>query len=170
MDNKLQHDPRTKQLIKDALYHHLYGPALKQFSARIEEIVQRNALMLASNYRVFIYKGVMYGSGAVPRKVDRLAPQLLGVMEAYLNDLKQLNGVEMPYVLGYINQVLNSSNELHDYLLLLPQSMHPPIQELIATCPCKGVKLDIHTVNRLKEANCVPIGLMKNRLFTNLLI
>lgn len=170
MNNKLSHDPRTKQLIKDALYHHLYGPALKQFSARIEEIVQRNALMLASNYRVFIYMGVLYGSGAVPRKVDRLVPQLLGIMEAYLSDLKQLNGVEMPYVLGYINQVLNSSNELHDYLLLLPQSMHPPIQELIATCPCKGVKLDTHTVNRLKETNCVPISLMKNRLFSNLLI
>lgn len=170
MDNKLHHDPKTKQLIKDALYNFLYGPALKQFEVRLHEIVVKNAVLLGSSYTVFSYKGGIYGEGKYPRKIDRLHSRLQPPMDAYLQDLQQLNGVEMPYVLGYINQVLNSSNELHDYLLLLPQSLHPPINNLISTCPCKGVKLDIKTVEQLKDANCVPISLMKNRLFTNLLI
>ena len=119
-----------------------------------------------------MYKSVLYNcdNNVLPRKMNRLVIQLQPAMNEYLKELKQLNEKEMPYVLGYINQVLNSSNELHDYLRLLPPSVHHAIQGLINTCTCRGKKLPDKTVALLQEKNLGSVQLMKNRMVTNLLI
>ena len=172
MEERLSHDPRTKQTIKDTLYHHLYDPVLQQFNARLEQIVVRNAVMLGSAYHSFSYKGEKYstGTGALPRRMDRLHKSLYPVMDEYLTDIKALNDHEVPHVLGYINQVLNNSNELHDYLKMLPASIHRPIEELIATYPCRTVGLSTESIQSLKERNQSAIDLVKYRLMVNLLI
>lgn len=172
MDDKLQHDPRTKQTIKDTLYHHLYGPVLQRFNDRLAQIVVRNAVMLGSAYHSFSYRGEKYttGTGALPRRMDRLHKSLYPVMDEYLADLKALNDHEVPHVLGYLNQVLNSSNELHDYLKLLPASIHQPIEQLIATCPCRTASLSLESIQTLKERNQAAIDLVKYRLMINLLL
>jgi len=102
--------------------------------------------------------------------MNRLHPQLHPVMNEYLKETKQLNEKELPYVLGFITQVLNSSNELHDYLRLLPQSVHHPVQSLIDTCPCRAKKLSDETVDLLQQKNQIPIRLIKQRMVNNLLI
>lgn len=172
MTEQLQHDPRTKQQIKDVLYDILYTPIQKQFKQRLEQITVKNAVLGGYNHKSFMYKSVLYNcdNNVLPRKMNRLVIQLQPAMNEYLKELKQLNEKELPYVLGYINQVLNSSNELHDYLRLLPPSVHHPIQGLINTRPCRGKKLPDETVALLKEKNLVSVQLMKNRMVTNLLI
>ena len=40
---QLNHDPRTKQQIKDILYQHQYGPVQGQFKKRLDEIITKNS-------------------------------------------------------------------------------------------------------------------------------
>lgn len=168
----LQHDPRTKQQIKDMLYAFLYEPVQKQFKARLDSLIQRNTVVLGASHTSFTYKGNFYSNDpkAPPRKLNRLVPQLAAEMDSYLHDLKQLNDQEVLYVLGFINQVLNASNDLHDYLRVLPSSLHQPIQHLIASCPCRTKRLTEEQVQEIQAKNQHYIHLVKQRMVTNLLI
>jgi hypothetical protein len=168
----LQYDPRTKQIIKDSLYDFLYTPVQRHFKIRLDTIILRNSLLGGYGHKSFTYKGVHYScdNGPPPRKWNRLLPQLKEQMDEYLFDLSQLNEKELPFVLGFINQVLNSSNDLGDYLRLLPESVHQPIKHLIASCPCQTKKLSDKQVELFQEQNKPHIDLIKKRMFTNLLI
>lgn len=168
----LDHDPRTKQQIKDALYSFLYEPVRRQFKSRIETLIARNTILGGYSHKHFVYKGVIYNSEAslAPHKKTRLLAQLRAPMDEYLVDLDQLNNRELPYVLGFINQVLNASSDLSDYLRVLPESVHYPLNKLLATCPCRTTQLAEDRVEALKLKNQEPINLMKQRLVTNLLI
>ena len=91
-------------------------------------------------------------------------------MQEYLRELEELNSAELPYVIGFINQVLNSSNSLPDYLKVFPEAIHRPLQHLIDTCPCKSCTLEQSAIDELKTKNQSTIDLIKQRLVTNLLI
>ena len=172
MSEGLQHDPRTKSQIKDMLCAFLYEPVQRQFKTRLDSLIKRNTVILGASHQSFIYKGNLYTCDITPppRKLNRLVPQLVPDMEAYLTDQKQINDKEMPYVVGFINQVLNSSNDLHDYLRLLPSSVHQPIQKLIDSYPCRTKKLIDEQVQELQARNKQSIDLVKQRIVTNLLI
>lgn len=172
MSEQLQHDPRTKQQIKDVLYEHLYRQVEKQFKHRLDSLIVKNAVLGGCSHKSFMYKNVLYScdTDALPRKMNRLINALQPAMNEYIKDVKQLNEKELPYVLGFINQVLNSSNELHDYLRLLPQAVHHPMMALINTCPCRGQKLPEEAVVLLQSKNQASIKMMKARMVTNLLI
>ena len=172
MTEQLQHDPRIKQQIKEALYAFLYTPIEKQFEKRLSELIVKNTLLCGYSHKSFMYKNTLYNidTNALPRKMNRLHINLQGPMNDYLKDLKTLNETEVPYVLGYINQVLNSSNDLCDYLRLLPEAVHAPIQHLIATYSCKSKKLSEEVVSVLQDKNTTSINMMKKRMVTNLLI
>lgn len=167
----LQHDPRTKLQIKEALYEFLYNPLMKAYKTRIDIIIVKNAMVSRSQYMSFIYKGEVYSCDAsvLPRQATRLAPEFHKEMDEYLRDKAELDNKEIPYVIGFINQVLNSTNELHDYLKVLPDSVHAPIQSLIATCPCRAVKMTDTQASNLKVSNSTAISLIKQRLLSNLL-
>lgn len=171
MEN-LQYDPRTKQQIKDALYDFLYTPVQNAFKLRLDTLIIRNTLLAGHGHKSFNYKGEFYScdTGPMPRVWNRLLPQLRPQMDEYLRELKELNEQEMPFVVGYINKVLNSSNELGDYLRLLPESTHPPIEKLISTCHCHGKRLSEDQVQSLRTQNDSSIAMMKARMVTNLLI
>ena len=172
MVEDLQHDPRTKQQIKDMLYAFLYDPVQRQFKTRLDTLINRNILISGASHKSFTYKGCFYTNDLTPppRKMNRLVPQLHADMDAYLTEVKLLNDKEVPYVLGFINQVLNSSNNLHDYLRLLPSSVHQPIQKLIDSCPYRTKKLTDEQVQELQARNKQSIDLVKARMVTNLLI
>jgi len=172
MSEVLQHDPRTKLQIKELLYAFLYEPVERRFKQQLHTLIARNTAVSGASHQSFTYKGHLYVNDPqpVPRKLNRLVPQLHADMDAYLADLKQLNDREVPYVMGYINQVLNSSNDLHDYLRLLPNSIHPPIQKLIDSCPCRTKKLSDDEVREMQDKNQQSIDLVKQRMVTNLLI
>lgn len=172
MSEVLQHDPRTKLQIKELLYAFLYEPVERQFEQRLHTLITRNAVITGASHQSFSYKGNLYSNdpAPIPRKLNRLVPQLYADMDAYLADLKQLNDREVPYVMGFINQVLNASNDLHDYLRLLPSSVHQPIQALIDSCPCRTKKLTDEQVQEMQTRNQQSIDLVKQRMVTNLLI
>lgn len=169
---KLQYDPRTKQLIKDTLYDFLYTPVVNQFQRRLDVLIVKNALLGGYSHKSFNYKGVFYScdSGSPPRKGNRLSSQLKPHMDEYLHDLQQLNEKELPFVVGFINQVLNVSSDIQDYLKLFPESVHRPLNSLIASCPCGRKQLTADKVAELLSKNSEPINMMKARMVKNLLI
>lgn len=171
MTDTLQHDPRTKKQIQDALYNYLYGPVFKQFRARLGHIIIKNTLLQGASHKSFVYKGILYecDQTPAPRKSNRLIPQMVALMEAYLFDVREINQKEIPYVLGFINQVLNSTNELHDYLRMLPDAIHAPIDKLIATCPCRTKSLTDLVVQDIVQTNKESLNLLKYRLVRNLI-
>lgn len=167
----LQHDPRTKTQIKYALYKHLYSKVNREFEERLALIVQKNTLLGQHRHFSFMYKGVLYSTdiSPAPRKSNRLMTELVPMMDQYLKDRKEIETKEMPYVLGFITAVLNSSNVLTDYLKLLPESVHGPINELIYNCPDQAKGMSQDAVDKLKQDNLSNIQLMKERMVRNLL-
>lgn len=172
MDPQIQHDPRTKLNIKDALFVHLYAPVQQHFQNRLDRLIVQNTLLIRATHKSFVYKGEYYScdTSSPPRPSNKLAPELRKQMTDYLKEQNILNRVEMPYVVGYINQVLNSSNDLYDYLDLLPSSLHSPIQKFIAACPCKTRHLSSEEVAAIQDKHAKSINLMKMRMATNLLL
>jgi hypothetical protein len=170
--SSLEHDPRTKQQIKDALYAFIYDPVEKQFKSRLDTLIIRNTIMGGHSHRHFTYKGELYccDSTPMPFRKNRLQALLRPEMDSYLLERHQLNTEELPYVLGFINQVLNSSCDLTDYLRVFPEAIHYPLTQLISTCPCRKTSLGEGRVETLKAKNEEPISLMKQRLVMNLLI
>jgi len=168
----LEHDLRTKQQIKDALYSFLYAPVTKQFRARLDTLITRNTMLAGGTHRHFVYKGIVYNGEATqpPLRKTRLVAALRTEMDQYLSDIEELNNDELSYVLGFINQILNSSNSLTDYLRLLPESLHAPIKKMQATCPYRSTSLTEDKVEILKTKNLASIDLIKQRLVINLLI
>jgi len=172
MDTQILHDPRTKKQIKDNIFEYIYSPILKQFNFRLVEIINKNCVLFGIGDQVFSYKGETYSINLVelPRKLPRLSKQLIPVMDEYLRDLRQLNNYEIPYVVGFINQVLNSSNYIQDYLKVFPDAIHSPVEKMVASCPCRATRLAPESVLELQDANQISIGLIKHRLVSNLLI
>lgn len=172
MEDRLQHDPRTKKQIKDLLYAFLYVPVDAHFKQRLHTLIARNTAILGASHNSFIYKGIIYSHDPdrLPRRMNRLSPKLIVDMDDYLADVKHLNETEIPFVMGFINQVLNSSNDPHDYLRLLPPSVHSPIEKLIASCPCRNKHLTDDMVQDIQTKNHQSIALMKQRMVNNLLI
>lgn len=171
--NELKYDPRTKQQIKDLLYAFLYQPVQDKYQHKLAAIITKNSQLLGSSFDSFIYRGEVYKANEkskLPRRMNRLHKSLEPEMQAYLEDVNRLNGYELPYVLGFINQVLNSSDDLQDYLKVLPESVHQPLMDLMATCECRTARLTDEVITDIQAKNSVPIDLMKQRQMLNLLL
>lgn len=167
----IQHDPRTKQQMKDALYAHLYDPVNKALTRKLEAIATRNCVLQKVSHKSFAFKGEMYviDPPPLPRIATRLAPELTTRMQDYLEEVGRVNVREMPYVMGFITQVLNSSNHFEDYLRVFPQSMHQPIHRFMQSCPCYSTRMSDAEVHGIQEKNELSINLIKQRMTTNLL-
>lgn len=169
---QIQHDPKTKMQIKEAIFQYLYGPVQRQLEQRLDTIIISNALLGKFDHKSFTYKGVLYtcDSNRPPLKKNPLVPQLRQVMEDYLHDVRELNEKELPKVLGFINQVLNASNGLTDYLRILPESIHEPVKIMISQCPCHHKELSEEQVQQIQKKNLESIALLKQRMVANLLL
>lgn len=172
MEPHVQHDSRTKQNIKEALYQHLYEPVQRSFKKRLDALILQNCKIMRYSHQSFAYKGEFYANDQppFPRKANRLARELYQAMDDYLAELKVLNEQEIPFVMGFITQVLNASNDFHDWLALLPSSLHRPIHEFIAACPCRTQHLTPEEVQAMQAKNSASIDMIKARMVTNLLI
>lgn len=171
--DSIAYDPRTKKRIKDALYEFLYGPVQIQMDKTLKGLIIKNSLIFRNGQTVFTYKGETYTytpGEKYPRPMNRLDKSLHNEMDVYLDELTRLNTEEIPYVVNYIKQVLNSSDSFADYYRLLPDSVHHPIKELEKGCPCRSVTLTPDMAAVIQQKNTKPIELMRNRMVYNLLL
>ena len=167
----LSNDPRTKQQIRDFLIDFLYAPPKDKLQKRLQQLIDKNCQLIGCTHKHFVYKGVVYTSDIypVPHQRTRLHPALKPLMDEYLGDIKKIYDEEMPYVLGFITQVLNASNSIYDYLRLLPESVHSPLETFISTCVCQTKNLTDEQVKAIIEKNAAYILLLKSRMVKNLI-
>ena len=168
----VQPDPTFKQTIKDMLYGHLYNPVNEQFTERLKEIVRQHCQMMHATQPYFLYRGKLYTSDRTVKRTERvrhLARALEPQMSEYLADLKDLTDYEIPMVLGFFNNMLNSTSEVQDYLRILPEAVHTPLLEYLLDHPGTTTSLTDEQVAEIQAKNAVPIGLLKGRLFLTLL-
>lgn len=171
MSEQLQYDPKSKQLIRDRLYYFLYEPVEQAFQKRLDAIIEQNSRRMGNAQRRLNYKCETYEAtnpGPPDRAVNRCHKELLPLMKDYVADLEELNTQEVPYVLGYITKVLNSSESMADYFRLLPESVHEPLKKL--ECLCQNRSLPDDKVEQLKARHEQPILMMKKRMVENLLL
>ena len=168
---ELLYDPRTKKQIKDLLYNFLYDPIELKFRKQLDWIIARNTVLIGASHKSFVYKGELHSSEPTfCRKQNKLHPQMRSYMDDYLKEQKVINDREIPLVIGFITKLLNTSNTLSDYLKILPESVHRPIQKLIDSCPCRAKQLSPEFIVNFTEDNKDSIDLIKRRMVINLLI
>ena len=168
----IQHDPRTKQLIKNTICNFLYVPVTKHMANQLQSLVIKNTLLGKYSHKSFYYKEILYNvdTSPTPLRRNKLVPELKEKMDTLLREKQDLQEKEYPFVLGFITKVLNSSLCFDDYLKVFPEAIHPPLQSLAASCPCKTSTLSQEQVNELLEAHKETIQMIKSRMVTNLLI
>lgn len=166
------YDPLTKHQIKNGLMALLYEPIQNQLNRQVEELIVRNTLLGGYRHKSFVYRGKLYNADVEPPPVrqNKLLPQLRPELDKITRAASKVCDEEMPYVLGFINQVLNSSNSLADYLQVFPEAVHEPIKKLIGRCPSHKGQLKLEAIQTLKNKNAHGIELMKQRLTLNLLL
>lgn len=168
---ELHHDPHTKTQIKQVLYEHLYDPVQREYKQRMDKLIRKNCQIIGSAYESFNFRGETYAvdNSPLPRKANKLHPTLQDAFLHLLGEIKTLNEYELPQVLGFINRVLNSSNNLQDYLRLFPAAIHTPLLKVINPCPCRIDQLEAERVAKFQLDQALPISLLKQRLVLNLI-
>jgi hypothetical protein len=168
---QLHHDAHTKSQIKEVLYKYLYDPVNLEYKRKLDQVIRRNCNLIGSAYESFSFKGVTYATAnsPLPKKANRLHKDLQEPFKVLLEEIRILNEYEVPQVLGLITRILNSSNNLQDYMKLFPPSIHAPLLQTIRTCPCRLDELEAEKVAKFHSDQAVPLGLLKKRLVLNLI-
>lgn len=169
----MQYDPRTKQDIKDALYTAIYGKVRERFRHQLEDIIRKNSALHKNGQEYMRHNGSEYSiAGASlrkPKPMNRTHPDLVEAMDEWEQQLNDLNNRELPYVLGYLNQVLNSSNGFEDYYRLLPQALHATLDRIKKDCPCVNAEINQDVLEEILQKNQTAVGLIQQRILTNLI-
>lgn len=176
MPKNLMHDynPRLRIMIKAAILDVLYGPINKHFKKRFDDLIDANSTLQPASPRSFRHAGTTYTHSQAtppsnPYANNRLADDLKPRLDEILREQKELADHERPYVENYINKVLTSSDNLPDYITLLPDLLRAPVQTLIDTCPCRNCSLSVDEIKEIKDKNAESRLLMGQRLAQNLI-
>jgi hypothetical protein len=168
----VSYDARTKKRIKEALYDALYGQVNKEQFNTLVQIIRKNSIKCQNSQHCFKYKGILHSSDPkklVPRPVNWLHTSFFNEMELYLDEKKTLERDEIPHVMGFVVQVLNSSDSFKDYFKLLPESLHPILIRIRDQCPCRNDYLDEKQIERIQAQNISAVNLLRRRVTINLL-
>lgn len=162
----------SKKDIKDAIFDFIYSKTMGEYQKVLDNLIIKNTVLIKSFDEHFVYKNITYSIGKPPvtYRKNRLHESLYPEMDKYLSELKTLNTEEIPYVINFINSVLNTSNLLGDYLHIFPKYVHPPIQVLINQCPCRNDSVSQKDIDTIISKNLKAVEFIKLRITMNLLI
>ena len=155
--------------IRKSVIDTLYTPVERDLKKRLKAIAEQNCRLLGTSHLSFSYKGTVFNTEHTlpPRYSTRLHSSLYGVMGEYLHEREQINAYEKPLVVGGINHLLNSTNNIEDVLLVLPVSLHSDLGDF--TQAKAKDRLTQEELEKLKETLKPAITLMKERMALNLL-
>lgn len=147
----------------------LYFPVEQDLKKRLKTIAEQNCRLLGVSHLSFSYKGVVFNTEHTlpPRYSTRLHSSLYGAMSEYLHEKEQIDTYETPLVLGGINHLLNSTNNIEDVLVVLPVSLHSDLG--VCFRDTTKARLSQEELEKLKETLKPAITLMKERMALNLL-
>lgn len=169
--------PETKAHIKDSIYAALYEQVDEKFSNQMDALIIENSGLNQNQQRLMKYRGEFkYHSqydknSRVPAsKINSLHPSLEPRYLALMKEKDRINNDELPFVLGYVNQVLNVSNGFEDYYKLFPALLHPILDKLKQDCPCRNAELPQELIDSMLSQSQKSIAMLEQRAMTNLLM
>lgn len=168
----MSHNPRLKSQMKKLILAILYEPYELGRRKVLNEIIQRNCVLQKISLDMFTYKGSYFSYSPIPTRLPKpkLHPDLHVKMDAWLAEEQSMSLIERPYIDGYVTSVLNSSNEVGDWLRLLPDSIQGSIRTLLLGNVTYPTDLPDEEIIRILEVNSLSIQLMKERMARNLLL
>lgn len=165
------HDPRLKQHIRVAVMQALYERGLAENVKKLDHLISDNRQLLGVSTAWVSYKGIKYKHSQIqeaqPGRVPRVHVALLSKFEELVTELKEFEA-ERAYVLSYLSSVLNSSNNVADYLELFPESMKPIINNF-AHLGHNEARLKPEQLQELRERFHDGFMKMRQRMAMNLL-
>lgn len=172
--SELNYSPESKQNIKDAIYTALYAQVNERYQAALDKLIHRNSVICGNTQDAVWHKGTIYRTQTAPlhtpKPVNKLDASLFQEFNELEDSRNYLNTQEMPYVIGYVNQILNSTASFEDYYDLLPDALHGVLDKMQQQCPCRTQELTQDVVEALKAQNQKPLDLLRQRLVSNLLM
>lgn len=164
-------NPHLKQDILSMISEHIYSGPYQRLNKRLEEIITKNTAMIGSGDLVLSYKGECYSCQGVRRtelKTNRLLPALRSYMDEWIADHSKLIE-ENRLVNTFLASVLNTSNNVSDYLRILPDCIHPALQPYARHSNVQP-PLTEEQVEAIKAKNQKAVDLIKQRLLLNLIV
>ena len=163
------HNALINYSIRARINDSLYLPVDQDFKKRLKTIAEQNCRLLGVSHLSFSYKGVVFNADHTfpSRYSTRLHSSLYGAMSEYLHEKEQIDTYEKPIVLGGINHLLNSTNNIEDVLMVLPDSLHSDLG--VCFRDTTKARLNQKKLEKLKETLKPAITLMKERMALNLL-
>lgn len=169
--------PETKAHIKDTIYEALYQRVDEKFSNQLDALILENSGLNQNQQYLMKYRGeIKYHSRyskdtRVPAsKINALHVSLEPHYLALMKEKDRINNDELPFVLGYVNQVLNVSNGFEDYYKLFPSLLHPILDKLKRDCPCRNEELPQELIDSMLTQSQKAISMLEQRAMTNLLM
>jgi hypothetical protein len=160
-----------KYAIQTSLMERLYAPVRERHHKQVESLIIRNCQITKTGVWAFRYKGALYRSDQAPRgpvQAIRLHEELTLELDQMIEEQREIRVIEEPMVKGYITFVLNYSDNIEDYLLLFPQSLHHSIVSL--ALPYRGERrVSEDTAPYVMGPHLHCIQLIKERMVSNLI-
>jgi len=165
-------DPKFKWDLMQGMLHQLYQPFMDMQRRELKEITVQNSLLHKNNQLCFRFKGEEFRieHQRDVRRLNSLHESLQPRMKEWMALQAQVKNEERPYVENALTQVLNSSESIEDYYLLLPDALHPILNDFRPIAPPLGPQLTDQQLDDLRLKNQKGIGFMKSRMVMNLLL
>lgn len=125
-------DPRMKARIMNAMLNMLYARPLNRLAETRLRLVQRNDFAHGNGISGFCFKGEYYRDNRNVRRtiqVNRLMPELHAEMLEYLTEVSEEIPSEEIRTKGYIQKMLNASDNPADFMRLFPECLLPPVEK-----------------------------------------
>lgn len=153
----------------------LYVKPLDDIRKRLYALGDHNGQLVGNQQRCFLYRGEMfavecYPKGKVPRPINWLRPELHADMQRLQDEKHEIENLEMPYVLGYLQRVMQVARTQRDYLALIPNVLHAPIKKHATAFANYLEDLPDTEVAAFLQDNDRYLGKLKERMTFNLLL
>lgn len=168
---KVQH-PKLKQGIRSAINDFLYTRPLNVLSDRLDAVIIKNMELENTSSIAVRFKGNCYVlSGAALGRlvvVPRLHFSLDAEMSAILKEKEEIES-EQALAMTSLTVILNASNCVSDYFLLLPNSLHDSFA-VFDRAGGESANLSPSSINEIKQKTSAGVDAMRRRMVFNLLL
>lgn len=150
----------------------VYAPAMAKQKAILDQIIIDNTALLGSSSFSFNFLGETYRMNSrepLPRRVNRLAPQLHERMREFLRQRAEIL-VEQPYINGFFRQVVSAGRNYTDYIALTPSVVHQIIHSIKNALPQGEASLDPDEVDAFHIKHHQAMFMVQQRMALNLIL
>lgn len=151
--------------------HGLYGKLDIERHVGLQSLITRNCVAIGGVDLCFKHRGHIYRYDAneVPSTMPELHPMLVAEVDAHLAKFHDIMEIEKPIVRGYLNAVLNASDNPIFYYEAVPVKLHEYLDRFHAAFCFVKEPPSPEKMEAFFKKHASPRNLMKQRLLIDYL-